>query len=139
MFAFVVGCKTSDKKVAGNSGAIKNARDSESVESKKKGKWEWEITPQAEQTEEKKKPAQKEFIYPLKTAETEPSTVGVPEDKKIHEVFKEFQDNKIHLALVVNENGNVIGLFTMEDLLEELFGEIYDEFDDELKEEGTLV
>lgn len=59
----------------------------------------------------------------------------VPEDKKIHEVFKEFQDNKIHLALVVNENGNVIGLFTMEDLLEELFGEIYDEFDDELKEE----
>lgn len=59
----------------------------------------------------------------------------VPEDKKIHEVFKEFQDNKIHLALVVNENGNVIGLFTMEDLLEELFGEIYDEFDDELKGE----
>jgi len=59
----------------------------------------------------------------------------VPKDKKIQEVFNEFQEKKVHLALVVNEKGNVIGLFTMEDLLEELFGEIYDEFDDELKEE----
>ena len=59
----------------------------------------------------------------------------VPKDKKVQEVFREFQERNIHLALVVNENGSVIGLFTMEDLLEELFGEIYDEFDDELKEE----
>jgi len=59
----------------------------------------------------------------------------VPKDKKVQEVFNEFQEKKVHLALVVNEKGNVIGLFTMEDLLEELFGEIYDEFDDELKEE----
>jgi type II secretion system protein D len=98
MFAFVVGCKTSDKKVAGNSGAIKNARDSESVESKKKGKWEWEITPQAEQAEEKKKPTQKEFVYPLKTAETEPSTVGIPEDKKIDITFN-FQNADIKEVL----------------------------------------
>jgi putative hemolysin len=63
----------------------------------------------------------------------------VPKGKKIQEVLNEFQDKKIHLALVVNEYGSVIGLVTMEDLLEELFGEIYDEFDDELKEEGTLV
>ena len=58
----------------------------------------------------------------------------VPKDKKVQEAFREFQERNIHLALVVNENGSVIGLFTMEDLLEELFGEIYDEFDDELKE-----
>ncbi len=63
----------------------------------------------------------------------------VPKGKKIQEVLNEFQDKKIHLALVVNEYGSVIGLVTMEDLLEELFGEIYDEFDDELKEEETLV
>ena len=98
MFAFVVGCKTSDKKVAGNSGAIKNARDSESVESKKEGKWEWEITPQAEQAEEKKKPAQKEFVYPLETAETEPYTVGIPEDKKIDITFN-FQNADIKEVL----------------------------------------
>ncbi|MBW2221458.1 MAG: HlyC/CorC family transporter [Deltaproteobacteria bacterium] len=59
----------------------------------------------------------------------------VPKGKKIQEILNEFQEKKIHLALVVNEYGNVIGLVTMEDLLEELFGEIYDEFDDELKEE----
>ena len=63
----------------------------------------------------------------------------VPKGKKIQEVLNEFQDKKIHLALVVNEYGSVIGLVTMEDLLEELFGEIYDEFDDELKEEETLL
>ncbi len=63
----------------------------------------------------------------------------VPERKKIQEVLNEFQEKKIHLALVVNEYGSVIGLVTMEDLLEELFGEIYDEFDDELKEDETLI
>lgn len=58
----------------------------------------------------------------------------VPKDKKIQDLLKEFQEKKVHLALVVNEYGSVVGLVTMEDLLEELFGEIYDEFDDELKE-----
>jgi putative hemolysin len=59
----------------------------------------------------------------------------VHKDKKIQDLFKEFQEKKVHLALVVNEYGSVIGLVTMEDLLEELFGEIYDEFDHKLKEE----
>ena len=61
----------------------------------------------------------------------------VPHDKKIPDLLKEFQDKQIHLALVVNENGTVTGLVTMEDLLEELFGEIYDEFDLEVNTEGT--
>ena len=53
----------------------------------------------------------------------------VHKDKKIQDLLKEFQEKKVHLALVVNEYESVIGLVTMEDLLEELFGEIYDEFD----------
>ena len=53
----------------------------------------------------------------------------VPQDKRIHVVLKEFQEKKIHLALVVNRAGKVVGLITIEDVLEELFGEIYDEFD----------
>jgi len=59
----------------------------------------------------------------------------VPKDRKIQDLLKEFQEKKVHLALVVNENGSIIGLVTMENILEELFGEIYDEFDNELKEE----
>jgi putative hemolysin len=59
----------------------------------------------------------------------------VPQDKKIPDLLKEFQDKRIHLALVVNEHGSTVGMVTMEDLLEEIFGEIYDEFDDELNTE----
>ena len=59
----------------------------------------------------------------------------VPHDKKIPDLLKEFQEKQIHLALVVNENGTVTGLITMEDLLEELFGEIYDEFDHDVNTE----
>jgi CBS domain containing-hemolysin-like protein len=59
----------------------------------------------------------------------------IAQDKKIQVLLKEFREKKIHLALVVNKDGNVIGLVTMEDLLEELFGEIYDEFDVVLKGE----
>jgi putative hemolysin len=57
----------------------------------------------------------------------------VPQDKRIHVVLKEFQEKKIHLALVVNRAGKVVGLITIEDVLEELFGEIYDEFDAVIK------
>lgn len=51
----------------------------------------------------------------------------VPRTITIERLFRLFKQRKIHLAIVVNEYGKVVGLVTMEDLLEELFGEIYDE------------
>ena len=55
----------------------------------------------------------------------------VPETKKAAELLKEFQQEKIHLAIVVDEHGTTAGLVTLEDLLEEIVGEIQDEYDDE--------
>jgi CBS domain containing-hemolysin-like protein len=55
----------------------------------------------------------------------------VPESKQIDELLREFQRNKVHMAIVVDEYGGVSGLVTMEDALEELVGEIVDEFDTE--------
>ena len=53
----------------------------------------------------------------------------VPLSKKLDDLFRELQRQRIHLAVVVNEYGGMAGIVTMEDLLEELFGEIYDELD----------
>jgi putative hemolysin len=55
----------------------------------------------------------------------------VPESKRIDDLLREFQRNKVHMAIVVDEYGGVSGLVTMEDALEELVGEIVDEFDTE--------
>jgi putative hemolysin len=55
----------------------------------------------------------------------------VPESKRIDDLLREFQRNKVHMAVVVDEYGGVSGLVTMEDALEELVGEIVDEFDTE--------
>jgi magnesium and cobalt exporter, CNNM family len=53
----------------------------------------------------------------------------VPESKKIAELLREMQQKKTHMAIVVDEFGDVAGLVTMEDLLEEIVGEIADEYD----------
>jgi len=54
----------------------------------------------------------------------------VPETKKIDDLLNEFQENKVHLAIVVDEYGGTSGLVTLEDILEEIVGDITDEYDD---------
>jgi len=58
----------------------------------------------------------------------------VPENKPIDDLLNEFQQNRLHMAIVVDEFGGTSGLVTLEDLLEEVFGDLKDEFDDEESE-----
>jgi magnesium and cobalt exporter, CNNM family len=68
----------------------------------------------------------------------------VPETKKVGELLKELQKRRTHLALVIDEHGSLVGLVTLEDLLEEIVGEIQDEYDWEERpveklRDGSLV
>ncbi len=53
----------------------------------------------------------------------------VPEHKKINDLLAEFQSNKVHMAIVVDEYGSTLGLVSLEDIIEEIVGEISDESD----------
>lgn len=65
----------------------------------------------------------------IKLAEIATPTLYVPAGKPADELMKQFQQEKRHMAIVVNEFGGVMGLITLEDLLEEVVGEIMDETD----------
>lgn len=55
----------------------------------------------------------------------------VPESKRLRDLLDEFQENKMHLAIVVDEYGGTSGLITLEDILEEVVGDISDEYDED--------
>lgn len=64
--------------------------------------------------------------------------IFVPETKRVADLLREIQKERVHLAVVIDEYGSTAGLVTMEDLLEEIVGEIYDEYDSATSEIETL-
>jgi CBS domain containing-hemolysin-like protein len=66
---------------------------------------------------------------PVKLASIARAPTFVPETKKVAELLREMQEQRVHMAVVVDEYGGTAGLVTIEDLLEEIVGEIVDEYD----------
>ena len=67
------------------------------------------------------------------------SVVYAPESKRVHELLREFQAERMHMAIVVDEFGGTSGLVTLEDILEEVIGDIKDEFDDDAEIEYERI
>ncbi|MEJ8803549.1 gliding motility-associated protein GldE [Pontibacter sp. H249] len=55
----------------------------------------------------------------------------IPENTRIADLYKDFKEKHVHMAIVINEYGTTVGLLTLEDIIEEIVGEINDEFDDD--------
>lgn len=72
--------------------------------------------------------AEKNLEATLDTIELLP-VIQVPTTRKIHQLFKDFQRKRIHMGIVIDEHGSMVGIVTMEDVLEEIVGEIADEYD----------
>jgi CBS domain containing-hemolysin-like protein len=75
----------------------------------------------------------------LKAGEILRPIVFVKAERKISSIFKELQKKKINLSIVVDDNMKVIGLVSLEDILEEIVGEIFDEYDVETENGKPLV
>ena len=62
----------------------------------------------------------------------------VPADRRVSDLLQDFRASGVHLGFVKNQNGSVIGILTLEDVLEEITGEILDEYDVAQHPKGTL-